>query len=211
MDKEYHKIKTLYERDVYGNKKLIEGKFISPTFEYLKDNVWEFTEKVDGTNIRVYWDGHKVSFHGRTDKAQIPSSLLNKLVDLFGDQKNEELFEQLFGDKEVTLYGEGYGIGIQKVGCDYLDHQDFILFDVNVNGFWLNREDIESIAAAFNIKIVPVVFEGTLKEGVDFVKSHPKSLLGSCEMEGVVGRTKECLYDRNGDRMIVKIKVRDFL
>ena len=83
--------------------------------------------------------------------------------------------------------------------------------DVNVNGFWLNREDIESIAAAFNIKIVPVIFEGTLKEGVDFVKSHPKALLGSCEMEGVVGRTKECLYDRNGNRMIVKIKARDFL
>lgn len=210
MNKEYHKIETLYERDMCGNKKLIEGKFRNPSIEYLKDNIWEFTEKVDGTNIRVYWDGHKVSFHGRTDKAQIPSSLLNKLVALFGDQTNEELFEQLFGDKEVILYGEGYGTGIQKVGCDYLDHQDFILFDVNVNGFWLKREDVESIAAAFNIKIVPVIFEGTLKEGVDFVKSHPKSLLGSCEMEGVVGRTKECLYDRNGNRMIVKIKVRDF-
>lgn len=210
MNKEYHKIETLYERDMYGNKKLIEGKFRNPSIEYLKDNIWEFTEKVDGINIRVYWDGHKVSFHGRTHKAQISSSLLNKLITSFGDQTNEELFEQLFGDKEVILYGEGYGRGIQKVGCDYLDHQDFILFDINVNGFWLNREDVESIAAAFNIKVVPIVFEGTLKEGVDFVKSHPKSLLGTCEMEGVVGRTKECFYDRNGNRMIVKIKVRDF-
>ena len=53
--KEYHKIETLYERDE-KTKKLIIGKFRNPTIEFLKDNVWQFTEKVDGTNIRVYWD-----------------------------------------------------------------------------------------------------------------------------------------------------------
>lgn len=28
-------------------------------FDYLKDNTWIFTEKVDGTNIRIMWDGGK--------------------------------------------------------------------------------------------------------------------------------------------------------
>ena len=37
-----------------GNKKLIEGRFRNPLVEYLKDNEWVFTEKVDGTNIRVF-------------------------------------------------------------------------------------------------------------------------------------------------------------
>jgi hypothetical protein len=58
----YHKIEPIFERDMEGNKKLIEGKFRNPLVEYLKDNEWVFTEKIDGTNIRVLWDGHKVSF-----------------------------------------------------------------------------------------------------------------------------------------------------
>ncbi len=64
--KEYHKIDSLFERDA-GTKKLLVGQFKDLTIEYLKDCVWQFTEKVDGTNIRIFWDGHRVSFGGRTD------------------------------------------------------------------------------------------------------------------------------------------------
>ena len=74
--KEYHKIETLFERDMEGNKRLIEGKFRNPLVEYLKDNRWQFTEKIDGTNIRVHWDGHQVIFGGRTDAASLPSHLV---------------------------------------------------------------------------------------------------------------------------------------
>lgn len=47
--KEYHKIETLFERDE-TTKKLILNKFRDSTVEFLKDNIWQFTEKVDGTN-----------------------------------------------------------------------------------------------------------------------------------------------------------------
>lgn len=103
MLKEYHKIKTLFVRDE-RTKKLIEGKYIDKTVEYLKDNKWQFTEKIDGTNIRIYWDGHKVNFYGRTDRAQIPANLMNRLVELFGGEANEQLFEQKFGETEVILF-----------------------------------------------------------------------------------------------------------
>lgn len=103
MLKEYHKIKTLFERDE-KTKKLVEGKYRDESIEYLKDNQWQFTEKIDGTNIRIYWDGHKVSFWGRTDKAQIPVKLMNRLVELFGGEANEQLFEQKFGETEVILF-----------------------------------------------------------------------------------------------------------
>ena len=69
---EYNKIETVFNRDTNGTKKLIEGSFRNETVEFLKDNIWTFTEKIDGTNIRVHWDGHKVEFGGRTDKADIP-------------------------------------------------------------------------------------------------------------------------------------------
>lgn len=42
--REYHKIETLFERDE-KTKKLIEGKYRNRSIEYLKDNIWEFTEK----------------------------------------------------------------------------------------------------------------------------------------------------------------------
>ena len=80
--KEYIKIETPFERYTDGTKKLIEGKFRNETIEYLKDNVWQFTEKIDGTNISIVWDGHTISFHGRTERAQIPPHLLKKLYEL---------------------------------------------------------------------------------------------------------------------------------
>ena len=77
---EYNKIETLWKRDMDGSKKLLEGEFRNPTVEFLKDNIWQFTEKIDGTNIRIYWDGHTVTFGGRTDRAQIPVFLLDYLM-----------------------------------------------------------------------------------------------------------------------------------
>lgn len=103
--KEYHKISNIFERDT-ETKKLIEGKYTDPSVEYLKDNLWELSEKIDGTNIRIEWDGHKVKFAGRTDKSQIPVELANRLFELFGGNENEELFEQKFGDLHVILFGE---------------------------------------------------------------------------------------------------------
>lgn len=78
-----------------GSKKLIEGKFRNECVEYLKDLEWIFTEKVDGTNVRVHWDGHKVSFGGRTDNTQMPMPLVERLQKVFGDSIAEEIFEWL--------------------------------------------------------------------------------------------------------------------
>lgn len=206
--KEYHKIEAVFEREE-KTKKLIEGKFRNPTVDYLKDNLWAFTEKIDGTNIRILWDGHKVTFAGRTDNAQIPAELTNRLFELFGGEANEELFEQKFGETEVMLVGEGYGAKIQNGGL-YRDNQDFILFDVMIAGNWQPRESVEDIARYFNINTVPTVLVGTIKEAVDYVKTKPKSKIGTADSEGVVGRPIIEMQDRVGNRIIVKIKVRDF-
>lgn len=207
---DYHKIQTLFERDP-KTKKLIEGKFCNQTIEYLKDNVWTFTEKVDGTNIRIYWDGHNVHFGGRTDNAQIPVHLVNRLNEKFGGEVNAQLFEQKFGDKEVMLFGEGYGQKIQNGGA-YRDDVDFILFDVIVCGNYQPRESVEDIAAYFGIDVVPIVLEGTLQDGIEYVRTHRDSVIAKngAQMEGVVGRTKIETRDRTGNRNIVKIKFKDF-
>ena len=209
MMKEYHKIETLFNRDTQGTKKLIEGSWRNETVEYLKDNMWQFTEKIDGTNIRIMWDGHKVSYGGRTERANIPAHLMNKLLELFGSEETEQLFEQTFGEKEVILYGEGYGPKIQNGGL-YRNDVSFILFDVMISGNFQRRETVEEIAEMFGIEVVPLLFEGKLELGVAFVKSKPFSMIGAAPMEGLVARPKVEMKDRCGNRVIVKIKVKDF-
>ena len=205
--KTYEKIETLYQRDVDGTKKLMLGVYRDPTVEFLKDNIWEWTEKVDGTNVRVHWDGHSVTFGGRTERASIPALLVNRLNNLFGGEENAQLFEQLFGEREVILFGEGYGSGIQSAGKAYNPNGvDFILFDLMIGENYQPRESVERCAESFDIRAVPVVGEGTLEEAVTYVKSNPRSRLGEIDMEGIVCRPKQELRDRCGKRIICKIK-----
>ena len=205
---EYNKIDTLYKRDMEGSKRLLDGEFRNPAVEFLKDNIWQFTEKIDGTNIRVYWDGHTVQFGGRTERAQIPAHLVNYLNAAFGTSEAEQIFEEKFGETEVILFGEGYGPKIQNGGL-YRSDVSFILFDVLISGNYQPRESVEDIAKAFGIDVVPIIFEGTIQEGVDFVKTHPDSTIGTAKMEGLVGRPKIEMRDRCGKRVIVKIKWED--
>lgn len=209
---EYTKINTIFKRDMEGSKKLIEGKFCNEIVEFLKDNKWICTEKIDGTNIGIVWDGHKVSYQGRTERAQIPTHLMNKLIEMFGGETNEELFEQKFGEMSVVLFGEGYGVKIQKGGGNYRSDVSFILFDVYLpeQNLWLKRDALEDIAKTFGIDVVPIVLTGTLQEAVDFVKQKPKSTIGVADMEGVVCKPAVDMLDRMGRRVIVKVKVRDF-
>lgn len=202
--KEYHKIESLFMRDP-DTKKLLPNTF-SPEVELLKDVPWVFTEKIDGTNIRVVWDGHKVKFYGRTDEASIPAHLLRKLDELFGGEVNEQIFEQYWGDTQVILYGEGYGPKIQK-GGSYRSDVSFILFDVDVGGWMLKRDAVEQVAGYFGVDVVPIVLTGTIAEGIEFVKARPNSTFGTAQMEGVVGHPMVELRKRNGQRIIVKIKV----
>ena len=206
---EYNKIDTVFNRDVYGTKRLIVDSWRNEAVEYLKDSRWQFTEKFDGTNIRVIWDGHSISFAGRTDKAIIPQHLLEYLNKTFSTQEVEQLFEQVYGDKQVILFGEGYGYKIQN-GGNYRNDVSFILFDVMIGENYQERQWVEETAVMLGIDVVPIVLEGTIEEAIEFVKKHPKSTVGTAFMEGVVGRPAVELRDRTGKRIIVKIKYGDF-
>ena len=210
---EYLKIETVFNRDTNGTKKLIVGNWRDYTIEYLSDLDWIWTEKIDGTNIGVVWDGHKVSFQGRTEKADIPKHLKTRLEELFSTNEAEELFEQLFGEKEVILFGEGYGHKIQAVGDLYKSEgPDFILFDVYIpgNDLYLTRSSVEDIANALGIEVVPVIGIGPLNNAVAYVKTKPQSTIGTAPMEGLVCRPCIELRNREGKRVITKIKVKDF-
>lgn len=205
---EYHKIQTLYKRDMASKRKtLLEGQWTLPEFEYLADNRWVFSEKVDGTNIRVTCQGGNLTFDGRSDYAQIPVPLIKRLHERFLPlaARLAEVF-----DAGAVLYGEGYGAKIQGGGGKYRPDPDFVLFDVRVGEWWLQRADVEDVAAKLGLDVVPVIGEGTLHDAVSIAKAGLTSRWGDFQAEGIVARPKTELRTRRGDRLIAKIKCRDF-
>src|SRR5690349_3648717 len=183
MMETYHKINALYKRHTEGKNKgkLIIGDWAVPELGYLAKNPWEFTEKVDGTNIRVHLSFETdenlrrrlvVSFGGRSDNAQIPKPLLWALDGMFADGTATDKVKAWMMDNNltnVTLYGEGYGPKIQKGGGNYRDDVSFVLFDVKVGDFWLDRDNVNDVATKLGIDSVPVLGVGTLLDAVDIV------------------------------------------
>ena len=217
---EYQKIQTLFKRD--ERNIIIPDQFTYPEFEVLKDLKWECTEKIDGTNIRIELessgnpeDGIIMSFKGRTDKAIIPEHLLTKLNWLFD---RERLMEALNITDEtqncnITLYGEGYGAKIQKGGNYISNDVNFILFDVKIGKWWLDRESIKDIANKLGINVVPLMGYMTIPEAIEYVKKGFKSTIAEnkdYDAEGLVLKAPCGLLKRDGERLITKIKTVDF-
>lgn len=239
---EYHKIQTLFKRNMDGPKKgkMIRGEWTTPALAYLADNEWEFTEKVDGTNIRVHIRRHDdltyVEFGGRTDRAMIPKPLQVYLEETFPEtsprtrtERGDAIGEWMLDNDltEVMLFGEGYGPKIEN-GGKYRDDASFILFDVMINGFWLNRDNVNDVAKKLGIDSVPVLGYGTLHRAIEIVSSgitfsasgsverwgskglNSRVASKDVEAEGIVARPRITLFDNQGKRIITKIKAVDF-
>jgi ATP-dependent RNA circularization protein (DNA/RNA ligase family) len=205
---EYQKINSIYKRDEKNKNFLSE--YSTPEIEYLKNNVWEFTEKIDGMNVRVMWDGINLRFAGKTDNAEIPKFLLERLQTIFTKEKFKEEFPEINITNQMILFGEGFGSKIQSGGKYIKNGVDFILFDILINNWWLNRENVEDIAKRLNLKIVKVIGEGTLQDAVDLARKGFNSEFGNFMAEGIVLKPKAQLFSKSGNRIIAKIKHKDF-
>lgn len=255
----YQKINTLYKRDIY-NIIMQHYEWSCPEFEYLRTLLWDASEKIDGTNMRievtresVYGEvsniddigniiGVKfnIEIKGKTDNAQIPPHLDKYMKETF---TNDKVFASL-GIKEYipieewaehgwcvskedptpvydkipekyTLYGEGYGMKIQKCGGRYLSNSvSFRGIDVKVNDTYLLRDNAMSIFEKLGADTVPYFGQMTIDEAIDFVRagfistiSEDRTLIA----EGLVLSSPLGLKNRRGERLIVKIKYGDFV
>lgn len=209
----YHKINSVFKRDK-NTHKLIYGDWSMPEFAYLQDNIWELTEKVDGTNIRIKVDADgSVQFGGRTDRAIIPKELHDFLESVFKTPQFKSAARSLCVDHQINdlvLYGEGYGPKIQKGGGRYSSSPQFVLFDIKVDESWLARDQVDANADLLGLDSVPVLGYCDLHEAVRLVSSGLESTWGDFEAEGVVARPEVTLFDSRGRRIITKIKGVDF-
>ncbi len=193
-------------------------------------------------------------FDGRKANSQMPSLLVAHLQDTFALEGLKSLWRckgncdhcggKGFCDEPkykcpnldpypITLYGEGYGGGIQKGGGEYTSQTkggaaSFRLFDVLVGETWLRRADVEDVAARLGIKCVPLVDivdvfgknyrdeDWDLFDITEAVRNGLASAVAAEEgtkghmAEGVVAFTEEPLYNNRGQRLMFKLKTQDF-
>lgn len=234
----YPSIETLFTRDPVTHK-LVVGDYKEEVFSLIKE--WEWTEKIDGTNIRVEYhpvftrdvvdqndigdDAIKwvMKIGGRTENAQLPMGIM----DYIQSKLTVEKLHKTFGNKGIMIFGEGYGDKIQE-GSGYLHPDDpirqkFIVFDICVNyKYWLTREAVGGICKSLGLDLVPLMTEVCESEvysiadpaaASDFVKKGFPSQIGdgTKDAEGLVGRTKIPLFDAKGRRIIVKLRTEDFI
>lgn len=203
---EYHKIQSAFKRTDRGI--IIPGEWTTNEFEFLADTRWRWTEKVDGTNIRLHWDGSEVTIGGRTNNAQIPMHLVKALETYLNPEPWREAF---YDSDDVTIYGEGYGAKIQKGGGNYRPDQGFIMFDVLVGQYFLRPYDQIDISARLGIDMVPFVGYGSPTDTWELIKADAlASAWPDVTTEGVVGTPMVPLFDRRGKRIVMKMKLKDW-
>ena len=168
--------------------------------------------------------GWRVVFYGRTVAAQMPTFLLDYLQRTFTLEKMKRLGRGS-GEAEypIVLYGEGYGARIQKGGGNYRRDGDvsFRLFDVLVGGTWLRRGDVEDVAQQLGVAPVPLLRTDsggplTTEQVVNLVRHGARSFVAdeegtpSTQAEGVVAFTDPPLFNGRGQRLMWKLKTKDF-
>lgn len=172
-----------------------------------------------------------VRYAGKTDSAQIPPKLLKHMQEKYPKEKvlaslglkefitvseweidhNWLEYDQI--PNIYTIYGEGYGNGIQKGGNYIKNGNEFIVFDVKVNDIYLKTDARDEIATKLGAPIVPFIGYFTLDEAIDFVRKGFVSTISENReymAEGLVLRTDLGLRNRMGKRLIVKVKYEDF-
>lgn len=224
----YPKLNNLFVRQMEGPQrgKIIPGEYKDKLVTLLRpDYAWKFTEKIDGTNIRIYSylaidvdsgePVRKYEIGGKTDAAQIPGRLL-QWVNEFMEKQSAVFAEKIQGD--LVFCGEGYGAGIQK-GGGYQEEQKFILFDIVTPGsqpYYFDWPFVQEFGEALGFEVVPEIPEVyTMTDAVNFVRQGFPTLVGKKEAqaEGIVARTVPNLYHFTGGSLKPlrwKLKTTDF-
>jgi len=186
---------------------------------------------IDPDATKIIGVKFNVRIAGKTDNAQIPKNLLKNMQEKYPNEKvlaslglkdyipveewaehKWETYEQI--PNIYTIYGEGYGEGIQSGGWYIKGGNEFIVFDVKVNDIYLLTTARDEIATKLGAPIVPFIGNFTLDEAIDFVRKGFRSKVAEnpdAKMaEGLVLRPAFGLKNRMGKRLIVKVKYEDF-
>src|SRR5690606_37128695 len=147
----YPSIPNLFEKTKIPNTgtRYRHGAWTSPELGSLHNTNWRGTEKIDGTNIRIGWDGNTATFHGREHKqGNLPpehTGIPQHLQDTYSTAAHGAAYP----DNPLTLYVEAFGPGIGRLGRLYGPRPQLRLLDVYNNGVWLEPHNLMNLADTF--------------------------------------------------------------
>lgn len=174
------------------------------------------TEKIHGSNCRVgkirgeYMAGsHKIR-RKRSDSCMYWDPLRNDAV--------REMIDHYGDGCDVVVFGEIYGPGVQDMTYGVPQgSRGFRVFDISVNGKYLDFGDLVLICNAFGVETVPVLYCGDYEEGLVERHVDGKTTIGEHSgkfkgREGVVVRPAvETFSSKLGGRLILKAISADYL
>ena len=172
------------------------GDKIKPELEkmFSKDGAKFAPVKNKETNKIQYWD--------------------KELYDVVEPNGND-FFGVELEEAPVYIYGEYYGQGIQKCGGRYHDHNDFRVFDIDAQGWWVPSDIRNAWCKQLGLKTVPFIGIRTIPEFEKMVMDGFTTLVDGVKdptliEEGIVARPVIPIKDARGNRIIVKIKYCDY-
>lgn len=182
------------------------------------------TEKIHGTNSRVglvLKNGEFEFMAGshRTRRKRSEGENTSIYWRPLEDDRVLTLLTHLCDEKNsVIVFGEIYGAGIQDL--DYGTKDGYRVFDISVNGKYLDWEAVKAACTQFGVEMVPVLYEGPFSK--DLVKqftygpttlAEPDAIKSSFkDREGcVITPQIEQFYAPTGGRLILKSVSVDYL
>ena len=168
-------------------------------------------EKVHGTSSFLAWNKNTIEYSAGGEKPE-------RFKALFNESNLTEKFIQLgYNERNVTVYGEGYGGSQQKMSDTYGKELKFIAFDVCLDDkTWLNVPDAENFCKELGIEFVHYVKISTDIKEIDAqrdaysVQAVRNGITEPKKREGVVLRPLNEFVNSFGERIICKHKGDDF-
>lgn len=165
-------------------------------------------EKIHGTSAHISFkqtpEGPVATFFSGGEK-------YDNFVALFDQPFLLEVFKRT-EVQNLTLYGEAYGGKQQGMRATYGDQLKFVVFDVMVEGRWLDVTHAYVMTRMFELEFVDFAKISTKLSDIDAERAKPSTqarrngIMEPKEREGIVLRPLHESYDKRGNRIITKHK-----
>jgi RNA ligase (TIGR02306 family) len=182
------------------------------------------TEKVHGTNSRCgYINGEFLAGSHQMNKKELYNG--EKSRSLYWGPMTEDMKSMLryisetYG-QNVIVFGEIFGSKIQQMDYGVEGSSGYKVFDISVNGTYLNWGDVESVCKRFSISTVPLLYSGPFyPQLIDELVDGPTTICIfekiKCSFKGREGIVITPLFEQwsdiMGGRLIAKAVSVDYL
>lgn len=163
-------------------------------------------------------DGNKIQFYNLySEPGKAEDGVVETTIKFDKEDSISEggLYGVQLEEVPIYIYGEYFGQGIQKCGGRYFGHNDFYVFDIEVQGWWIPKDMRDAYCKGLCLKTVPFVGINTLSEFEKMVTEGFETKVEGVKdptliEEGIVARPVVPIKDQRGNRVIVKIKYCDY-